>query len=81
MSHTNSDRRDTVIDIGKLVNFTGGLEFSSLTTLTYTVTKKKKNVEGKWYKEEVDLLNRITSYAPKGCITAVMGIYITGWFG
>lgn len=70
MSHTNSDRRDTVIDIGKLVNFTGGLEFSSL---TYTVTKKKKDVEGEWFKKEVDLLNRITGYAPKGCITAVMG--------
>ena len=70
MSHTNSDRRDTVIDIGKPVNFTGGLKFSSL---TYTVTKKKKDVEGEWFKEEVDLLNRITGYAPKGCITAVMG--------
>ncbi|KAM4117652.1 hypothetical protein ACB094_02G141400 [Castanea mollissima] len=70
MSHTNSDRRDTVIDIGKPVNFTGGLEFSSL---TYTVRKKRKDVEGKWFKEEVDLLNRITCYAPKGCITAVMG--------
>ncbi|KAM3709012.1 hypothetical protein ACJW31_02G140800 [Castanea mollissima] len=69
-SQTNSDRRDTVINIGKPVNFTGGLEFSSL---TYTVTKKKKDVEGKWFKEEVDLLNRITCYAPKGCITAVMG--------
>ncbi|KAK9990909.1 hypothetical protein SO802_025894 [Lithocarpus litseifolius] len=70
MSHTNSDRRDTVIDIGKPVNFTGGLEFSSL---TYTVTKKKKDVEGEWFKDEVDLLNRITGYAPKGSITAVMG--------
>ena len=69
MSHTNSDRRDTVIDIGKPVNFTGGLKFSSL---TYTVTKKKKDVEGEWFKE-VDLLNRITGYAPKGWITAVMG--------
>ena len=49
MSHTNSDRRDTVIDIGKPVNFTGGLEFSSL---TYTETKKKEDVEGEWFKEE-----------------------------
>ena len=70
MSHTNSDRRDTVIDIGKPVNFTGGLEFSSL---TYTETKKKEDVEGEWFKEEVDLLNGITGYAPKGWITAVMG--------
>ncbi|KAK4585031.1 hypothetical protein RGQ29_022624 [Quercus rubra] len=70
MSHTNSDHRDTVIDIGKPVNFTGGLEFSSL---TYTETKKKEDVEGEWFKEEVDLLNRITGYAPKGWITAVMG--------
>ncbi|KAH7566789.1 hypothetical protein JRO89_XS08G0235400 [Xanthoceras sorbifolium] len=60
---------DTVIDIGKPVNFTGGLEFCSL---TYTVTKKKK-VEGKWLSQEVDLLHKITGYAPKGCITAVMG--------
>ncbi|GMY12038.1 ABC transporter G family member 17-like [Fagus crenata] len=68
---TSLDRGgETVIDIGKPVNFTGGLEFTSL---TYTVTKKKKNNEGKWLKEEVDLLNRITGYAPKGCITAVMG--------
>lgn len=64
-----ADRRETVIDIGKAVHFTGGLEFSSL---TYTVTKKKK-LEGKWFKQEVDLLSRITGYAPKGCITAVMG--------
>ncbi|KAF3439155.1 hypothetical protein FNV43_RR17430 [Rhamnella rubrinervis] len=50
-------------------NFTGGLEFS---TLTYTVVKKEK-VDGIWVKRQVDLLNRITGYAPKGCITAVMG--------
>ncbi|KAF3974688.1 hypothetical protein CMV_001987 [Castanea mollissima] len=69
--HTDSSmKRASLINIGKPVNFTGGLEFSSL---TYTVTKKKKDVEGKWFKEEVDLLNRITCYAPKGCITAVMG--------
>lgn len=60
---------ETVIDIKKPVNFTGGLEFQSL---TYTVTKKKK-VDGKWSKEEVDLLHEITGYAPKGCVTAVMG--------
>ncbi|KAK9904353.1 hypothetical protein M0R45_000789 [Rubus argutus] len=64
-------RRETVIDIGrpKPANFTGGLEFTSL---TYTVTKKTK-VEGKWLKQEVDLLHKITGFAPKGCITAVMG--------
>ncbi|KDO78699.1 hypothetical protein CISIN_1g039035mg [Citrus sinensis] len=54
---------------GKPVDFTGGLGFSNL---TYTVTKKKK-IEGTWLKEEVDLLNKITGDAPKGCITAVMG--------
>lgn len=54
---------------GKPVDFTGGLEFSNL---TYTVIKKKK-IEGTWLKEEVDLLNKITGDAPKGCITAVMG--------
>ncbi|KAK2656668.1 hypothetical protein Ddye_009720 [Dipteronia dyeriana] len=60
----------TVIDIGnKQVNFTGGLEFCSL---TYTVTKKQK-LEGKWLSEEVDLLHKITGYAPKGSITAIMG--------
>ncbi|KAJ7953482.1 ABC transporter-like protein [Quillaja saponaria] len=58
-----------VIDIGRPVNFTGGLEFSGL---TYTVTKKEK-LEGKWKKQEADLLHKITGYAPKGCITAVMG--------
>ncbi|KAK0604274.1 hypothetical protein LWI29_014008 [Acer saccharum] len=61
---------DTVIDIGnKQVNFTGGLEFCNL---TYTVTKKQK-LEGKWLSQEVDLLHKITGYAPKGSITAVMG--------
>ncbi|KAA8531480.1 hypothetical protein F0562_006167 [Nyssa sinensis] len=69
MGHANGHRRDTVIDVGKPMNFTGGLEFSSL---TYTVTKKKK-VDGNWLSQEVDLLHRITGYAPKGCITAVMG--------
>ncbi|XP_041020492.1 ABC transporter G family member STR2-like [Juglans microcarpa x Juglans regia] len=64
-------RRETVIDIGKPVSFTGGLEFSSL---TYTVTKKMNLEGGKSTRQvEVDLLNRITGYAPKGCITAVMG--------
>lgn len=72
--HYRRDGDQSVIDVGnnhniKTVIFTGGLEFSSL---TYTVTKKKK-VEGKWLSEEVDLLNKITGYAPKGCITAVMG--------
>lgn len=64
-------RRETVIDIGhrKPANFTGGLEFTSL---TYTVTKRTK-VEGKWLNQEVDLLHKITGFAPKGCITAVMG--------
>ncbi|KAE8010463.1 hypothetical protein FH972_006831 [Carpinus fangiana] len=70
MAHTNSDRRQKVIDIGKpVLHFTGGLEFASL---TYTVTKKKK-IEKKWRKQEVALLSRISGYAPKGCITAVMG--------
>lgn len=70
MARSNDRRRDTVIDIGKPANFTGGLEFSAL---TYTVTKKSKNEEGKWFKHEVDLLHQITGFAPKGCITAVMG--------
>ncbi|KAJ4840427.1 hypothetical protein Tsubulata_009268 [Turnera subulata] len=65
----NGHRHEAVIDIGKPVTFTGGLEFSSL---TYTVTKSQK-VDGNWSKQEVDLLHRITGYAPKGCITAVMG--------
>lgn len=59
-----------VVDIGKPVNYTGGLEFSSL---TYTVTKRIKDEKGKWLSQEVDLLHQITGYAPKGCITAVMG--------
>nr|QVT92277.1 ABC transporter [Salvia miltiorrhiza] len=68
----NADGRhpDAVIDIGKPVNLTGGLEFSNL---TYTVIKKKKDVNGKWVKQEADLLHNITGYAAKGCITAVMG--------
>ncbi|PHT28620.1 ABC transporter G family member 19 [Capsicum baccatum] len=59
-----------VVDIGKPVNYTGGLEFSSL---TYTVTKRLKDENGKWLSQEADLLHQITGYAPKGCITAVMG--------
>ncbi|OVA15230.1 ABC transporter-like [Macleaya cordata] len=69
MYYQNGHHRDTVIDVIKPMNFTGGLEFS---TLTYTVTKKQK-IDGKWENQEVDLLHRITGYAPKGCITAVMG--------
>ncbi|CAN1348874.1 ABC transporter G family member STR2 [Linum perenne] len=63
---------ETVINIGRqtaVASFTGGLEF---TDLTYTVTTKKK-LEGKWVSKEVDLLNKITGYASKGCITVVMG--------
>ncbi|XAR71425.1 hypothetical protein NMG60_11028675 [Bertholletia excelsa] len=60
---------EAVIDIGKPVNFTGGLEFAGL---TYTVIKKKK-VGGKLVKQKADLLHQISGYAPKGCITAVMG--------
>lgn len=63
------DPRDAVIHIGKPMNMTGGLEFLNL---TYTVTKKKK-LEGKWLSQEADLLNKITGYAPRGSITAVMG--------
>ncbi|XP_028802879.1 ABC transporter G family member 17-like [Neltuma alba] len=63
------DHQETVIEIKRPVNFTGGLEFSGL---TYTVTKKKK-VDNSWVKENVDLLHNITGYAPKGCVTAVMG--------
>ncbi|CAN4090732.1 unnamed protein product [Withania somnifera] len=59
-----------VVDIGKPVNYTGGLEFSSL---TYTVTKRTKDENGKWLSQEVDLLHQITGYAPRSCITAVMG--------
>ncbi|KAI4314453.1 hypothetical protein L6164_027361 [Bauhinia variegata] len=69
MAQANGHRYETVIDIKKPANFTGGLEFSGL---TYTVTKKKK-VDGKWLSEQVDLLHKITGYAPKGCITAVLG--------
>ncbi|KAJ1382175.1 P-loop containing nucleoside triphosphate hydrolase [Sesbania bispinosa] len=70
MTHqANGYPLETVIDIKKPVNFTGGLQFECL---TYTVTKKQK-VDGKWSSEEVDLLHDITGYAPKGCITAVMG--------
>ncbi|KAJ7943800.1 ABC transporter-like protein [Quillaja saponaria] len=71
MAHTNrhNHHRETVIDIRRPANFTGGIEFAGL---TYTVTKKHK-LEGKWLKQEVDLLHKITGYAPKGCITAVMG--------
>ncbi|KAK9064926.1 hypothetical protein SSX86_016309 [Deinandra increscens subsp. villosa] len=71
MSHDyRGSRPDTVIDMVKPMNFTGGLEFVNL---TYTVMKKKKSEEGKWVNQEADLLNKITGYAPKGCITAVMG--------
>nr|A0A0M4FLW6.1 RecName: Full=ABC transporter G family member STR2; AltName: Full=Protein STUNTED ARBUSCULE 2 [Petunia x hybrida]ALC79556.1 ABC transporter [Petunia axillaris] len=70
MRHANGRRGDTTIDIGKPVNFTGGLEFSNL---TYTVIKKIKDSDGKWLNQEVDLLHQITGYAPKGCVTAVMG--------
>ncbi|XP_047328930.1 ABC transporter G family member STR2-like [Impatiens glandulifera] len=70
MAHVGRRGRvDTIIDVANPINFTGGLEFSSL---TYTVTKKKK-VDGNWVKQEVDLLHNITGYAPKGSITAVMG--------
>ncbi|XP_054791485.1 ABC transporter G family member STR2-like [Prosopis cineraria] len=62
-------QQETVIEIKRSVNFTGGLEFSGL---TYTVTKKKK-ADSSWVKENVDLLHSITGYAPKGCVTAVMG--------
>ncbi|KAF2283854.1 hypothetical protein GH714_016539 [Hevea brasiliensis] len=72
MARANGSRFETVIDIGKPANFTGGLEF---TNLTYTVSKKKK-VDRKWSSQEVDLLHRITGYAPKGCITAVMGLVV-----
>ncbi|GKU98696.1 hypothetical protein SLEP1_g11668 [Rubroshorea leprosula] len=56
MARRNGNQRNAVIDIGKAVNFTGGLEFSGL---TYTVVEKKK-LEGKWLNEEVDLLHKIT---------------------
>lgn len=71
MAYTNGHRRDAVIvSIAKPVNLTGGLEF---TDLTYTVTKKEKNIEGKWVSQDVDLLHMISGYAPKGSITGVMG--------
>ncbi|CAH1413442.1 unnamed protein product [Lactuca virosa] len=69
-NHYNGGTPDMVIDISKPMNFTGGLEFMNL---TYTVMKKQKSEEGKWVKQEADLLNKITGYARKGCITAVMG--------
>ncbi|KAG9130895.1 hypothetical protein Leryth_006680 [Lithospermum erythrorhizon] len=70
MKHATKDPYTvTVIEIGKQVNFTEGLEFTSL---TYTVVAKKRDKEG-WVKKDVNLLNEITGYAPKGCITAVMG--------
>ncbi|KAJ0500088.1 putative ABC transporter, AAA+ ATPase domain, ABC-2 type transporter [Helianthus annuus] len=61
---------ETVIDMVKPTGFTGRLEFENL---TYTVVKKKKTDDGKWVSQEVDLLNRISGYSPKGCVTAVMG--------
>lgn len=70
MKNGDGRRPDMVIDIGKPVKLTGGLEFSSL---TYTVIKKVKDINGKWEKKEADLLHELTGYAPKGCITAVMG--------
>ncbi|KAL0342622.1 UNVERIFIED_CONTAM: ABC transporter G family member 18 [Sesamum calycinum] len=70
MDSTDSRGLDMVIDIGKPVNMTGGLEFSGL---TYTVIKKMKDINGAWVNQEVDLLHEITGYAPKGCVTAVMG--------
>ncbi|KAG6386097.1 hypothetical protein SASPL_154985 [Salvia splendens] len=70
MRNGDGRRPDMVIDIGKPVKLTGGLEFSAL---TYTVIKKAKDLSGQWETKEVDLLHEITGYAPKGCITAVMG--------
>ncbi|KZV23327.1 ABC transporter G family member 17-like [Dorcoceras hygrometricum] len=70
MKNANNHKPEMVIDIGKAANFTGGLEFSNL---TYTVIKKRKDINGKWIKHGADLLHDITGYAPKGCITAVMG--------
>ena len=70
MAYTKGHTGDAlVVSIGKPVNLTGGLEFSNL---TYTVTKREK-IEGKWVKQEVNLLNMISGYAPKGSITGVMG--------
>lgn len=54
---------------GYRTKFNGGLEFFDL---TYTVLKDKEH-EGKLVKQEVDLLHRISGYAPKGSITAVLG--------
>ncbi|GFZ18881.1 hypothetical protein Acr_27g0006200 [Actinidia rufa] len=68
MSWPNGNRGDAVIDMGKPVSFTGGLEFSNL---TYTMVTKKE-VNGTLADQEVDLLHRITGYARKGCITAVL---------
>ncbi|KAF6154581.1 hypothetical protein GIB67_017963 [Kingdonia uniflora] len=69
MFNRNGHPRDQVIDIVNPSNFSGGLEFSAL---TYTVVKNEK-IEGKWTSQDVDLLHRITGYAPKGSVTAVMG--------
>lgn len=70
MAYTNGHPRDAVIvSIGKPVNLIGGLEFSNL---TYTITKKEK-IEGKGATQEVNLLQMISGYAPKGSITGVMG--------
>ncbi|KAK4437075.1 ABC transporter G family member 6 [Sesamum alatum] len=70
MNNMDSRGLDMVIDVGKPVNMTGGLEFSGL---TYTVIKKMKDINGAWVNQEADLLHDITGYAPKGCVTAVMG--------
>ncbi|KAJ7555367.1 hypothetical protein O6H91_05G034000 [Diphasiastrum complanatum] len=48
---------------------TTGLEFKDI---TYTIVKKQK-VDGVKSQLHVDLLSKITGYAPKGQITAVMG--------
>ncbi|KAF5747305.1 hypothetical protein HS088_TW05G00026 [Tripterygium wilfordii] len=69
MASINGNGDEITIDMGKPMSFTGGLEFCGL---TYSVTKQKK-LEGKWLKQDVDLLHMITGYAPKGFITGVMG--------
>ncbi|KAI3897723.1 hypothetical protein MKW92_043850 [Papaver armeniacum] len=69
MYNQNGNQKDTVIQVLRPPNFIGGLEFSNL---TYTVVKKLK-IDGKWHKEDLDLLHDITGYAPKGRVTAVMG--------
>ncbi|KAI6694994.1 hypothetical protein NL676_022704 [Syzygium grande] len=69
MARPNGNRHGAVIEIPRPMNFTGGLEFSSL---TYSVTKNEQ-IDGHRIKQDVDLLHGITGYAPKGCITAVMG--------